>query len=217
VSQQINLFSPVFLTPKVYFSSRAMLEALALLMVGLAVLYGFLLNQTRDLERQRAVSDRLLQAEQARLADSTKRLGPRSASVLLQQEIARLESSLADRGAILRILSEESAGQQFSSFLRALASQRQRGVWLTGIEVDRGGAGLSLSGRAIGTDNVPRYIAKLNHEPLLRGRDFIALKLQASVPEKTEDPTSTLRAIDFQLEAKPAQEVAQAADRGQQR
>jgi hypothetical protein len=213
VTQQINLFSPVFLTPKVYFSARAMLQSLLLLVLGLAVLGALLLKQTRTLESQRESSSRLLQSEQARLAEATRRLGPRSASTLLQQEIARLESSLSDREAILKRLHEENAGQAFSSFLRALARQRQQGVWLTGIEVNHGGAGLSLSGRAMGSDSIPRYIAKLNHEPLLRGREFIALKLQASTPEIDDDAALGRRPLEFQLQAKPALKTAKMGQR----
>ena len=51
MSQQINLFNPLFLRKEKYFSVRTMLQSLGLIALGLAVLYAYALMQTRELER----------------------------------------------------------------------------------------------------------------------------------------------------------------------
>ena len=54
MSQQINLFNPLFLRKEKYFSARTMLQGLGLIVLGLAGLYAFALVQTRDLQRTAA-------------------------------------------------------------------------------------------------------------------------------------------------------------------
>ena len=51
MSQQINLFNPLFLRKEKYFSARTMLQALGLIALGIAALYAYALFQTRGLER----------------------------------------------------------------------------------------------------------------------------------------------------------------------
>jgi Fimbrial assembly protein (PilN) len=204
VSQQINLFSPIFLRPRVYFSARAMMETLLLIATGIGMLYLYLLVQTRGLEGQVADGDRMLHAERARLADTLSRHGSRAPSDLLGQEIARLETSLAERKAILALLSRSEEGKGFSDYLAAFSRRTSRGIWLTGIEIADGGERLSLGGRALTSENIPPYIAQLNREPLLRGREFSAM--QVSTVDTGGQNTSTGRHIEFRLEAKPAPE-----------
>ena len=45
MSQQINLFNPLFMRKEKYFSARTMLQSLGLIVLGLVVLYA------RDIER----------------------------------------------------------------------------------------------------------------------------------------------------------------------
>src|SRR5438105_1650000 len=58
MSQQINLFNPIFLAQKKYFSAAAMLQALALLVGGLILAHVFAVHQTGALERLLADSVR---------------------------------------------------------------------------------------------------------------------------------------------------------------
>jgi len=51
MSQQINLYNPLFLRKQKYFSARTMLQSLGLIAVGLLALYAYALVQTRGLER----------------------------------------------------------------------------------------------------------------------------------------------------------------------
>ena len=49
MSQQINLFNPVFLKQKKYFSVIAMGQALAMIAVGSALFYGYANYQVQQL------------------------------------------------------------------------------------------------------------------------------------------------------------------------
>ena len=51
MSQQINLFNPLFLRKEKYFSARTMAQSLALIVLGLVALWGYALVQTRGLQR----------------------------------------------------------------------------------------------------------------------------------------------------------------------
>jgi hypothetical protein len=51
MSQQINLYNPLFLRKQKYFSARTMLQSLGLIAVGLLALYLYALVQTRGLEQ----------------------------------------------------------------------------------------------------------------------------------------------------------------------
>ena len=52
MSQQINLYNPVFLKRKKTFSAVTMLDALALLLVGVAAFYAYASTTTLHLDRQ---------------------------------------------------------------------------------------------------------------------------------------------------------------------
>ncbi len=51
MSQQINLFNPVFLTQKKYFSVLTMLQALGLIVLGSALFYGYALYQVAQMSK----------------------------------------------------------------------------------------------------------------------------------------------------------------------
>ena len=100
MSQQINLFNPVFMRKEKYFSARTMLQSLALIAAGLVVLYAYALVQTHDLERVAVDYERQSSAQRALFIE----LGGRGPSKLLQAEVARLESDLRARGSVLSLI-----------------------------------------------------------------------------------------------------------------
>ena len=53
MSQQINLFNPVFLKQKKYFSVMTMLQALGLIVLGSIVFYGYAWYQVQQLAGRR--------------------------------------------------------------------------------------------------------------------------------------------------------------------
>ncbi|MGH6628200.1 MAG: MSHA biogenesis protein MshI, partial [Burkholderiales bacterium] len=72
MSQQINLFSQVFLKKrKIRYSAATMLRVLGLIVAGAVLLYGYLIYQTDALTTQAVETEKKLASEQARLTKFT--------------------------------------------------------------------------------------------------------------------------------------------------
>jgi type IV pilus assembly PilN-like protein len=189
VSQQINLFNPQFLRQKKYFSAATMTEALGLLVLGMAIFYGFAFWQDRSLARQTAESTGAYEQQKQLFAKVAAELSPEKREAQLDQELKRTEAAIAVRQGLLREiragLTGESAG--YSEYLRAFARQTVQGLWLTGIQIAEGGAQLTMNGRALQADLVPVLIGRLKRETLLRGRPLEALTITRSAAVKSPE------------------------------
>lgn len=177
MSQQINLYNPLFLRKEKYFSARTMLQSLALIALGLAALYAYALMQTRELERLAADYGRQLTSQREQFI----KLGGQGRSKLLEAEVARLDADSRDRRAVLGMLAGGEFGntEGFSRYFAAFARHALHGVWLTGFSVGEGGNELKVRGRVLFPDLVPAYLKALNQEDVMRGRLVTELKLVA--------------------------------------
>src|SRR5678816_3744879 len=72
MSQQINLFSPLFLRKKRYFSALTMVQALAAVLAGSAAIYAFELWQNATLEAALAGSDKQVLTQREQLLKLSK-------------------------------------------------------------------------------------------------------------------------------------------------
>src|ERR1035437_6243938 len=77
MSQQINLFNPIFLKQKKTFSAVNMLDALALLLVGVALFYAYASIETLNLDRQSVETARQYNQSKVRLGETSGRYAPR--------------------------------------------------------------------------------------------------------------------------------------------
>ena len=181
MSQQINLFNPVFLAQKKYFSAAAMAQALGLLLGGLVIIDVFAARQTASL--QRALDETLRGAAQrrAQLIDLGRQFSDQGTSKKLQDEIARTEEQLRKRSDLLNDLKTSVGGNAggFSTYLSALARQNTQGVWLTGLEISGASNDLVIKGKALNANLVPAYVRALSHEPIFSGRSLSALQVTA--------------------------------------
>lgn len=177
MSQQINLYNPLFLRKEKYFSARTMLQSIGLIALGLAVLYAYALVQTRELERVSGDYGRQLAAQR----DQFIRLGGQGRSKLLEAETARLEADALARRSVLEMVQGGEFGNAdgFSRYFAAFGRHAVRGVWLTGFSVGESGNELKIRGRVLYPDLVPAYLKALNDEDVMRGRLVTELKLVA--------------------------------------
>lgn len=202
MSQQINLYSPIFLKQKKYFSSATMLEALALVLAGALAFYGYAWYQVSALVKQAAETEKRLKLEQARLAKLTEEISRRHRDQQLEAEVANLEALVKTRQELVGVLQTGAIGntQGYSEYMRAFARQSLNGLWLTGFSITGAGDEMELRGRVLTPELVPAYIRRLNREPLLQGKQFVTL--QMSLPK--EDPAKSkqeLRYLEFSLES----------------
>jgi hypothetical protein len=202
MSQQINLYNPLFLRKEKHFSVRTMLQSLGLIALGLLALYAYALVQTRELERVAGEYTQQLGAQRGQFV----RLSGQSSSKLLQAEVARLESALAARRGMLDALQGGELGNTngFSRYFAAFARRPMRGVWLTGFSVGESGNELRIRGRVLYPDLVPAYLKALNKEDVMRGRQVVELKLAArdeSAARGAQPAPGPARFVEFDLSA----------------
>jgi len=204
MSQQINLYNPLFLRKQKYFSARTMLQSLGLIAGGLLVFYVYALFQTRGLEQ-------LAKNYASQLSDQRAQfvaLSGQGRGKLLAAEVARLEGDLRGRRATLEIVKggEHGNTEGFSRYFAAFGRHAMRGVWLTGFSVGDGGNDLRIRGRVLHADLLPVYLKALNDEDVMRGRLVTELKLLARDESATRRGSAAAalepeRYVEFDLTA----------------
>jgi len=185
--EQINLNRPELWPLPVPFPAGTMALLLALLVAGLGGLFAY---QSWRVEGQRQVladaqaqrdriQDKLLKAEQAH-KDRRQTLDR------LREEVAQLRDRKAAFRQAQRELSQRlrAAGQK-GELVRALGRARaeQEGVWLTSFDLQGvAPVRLSLEGRALRPEAIPRYLRAVAAQKAYRGGYFRGLK--ADTPEE---------------------------------
>ena len=198
MSQQINLFNPLFLKQKRYFSVLAMLQGLALIALGSLLFYGYALYQVAQLSKQSEEMGNRYVAEQAKLAKLNSEFSPQRAGQLLAEEQKQLEAQVVAQEKLLDMLKSGAIGntEGYSEYMRAFARQSIKGLWLTGFDIVGDGAQMSLSGAVINPQLVPSYIQRLNKEKIMRGKTFATLKMQQP---KKDGERAVPRYVEFNL------------------
>lgn len=200
MSQQINLYNPILLRQKKYFSAATMAQALGILLLGLLAFYGYARYQVAGLQTATEQGAKRLESAQARVARLTQQFSPRAKSAELEQRIRQTETELKTLAQAQQALKQsgllDSSG--FSPYFQALARQIVDGLWLTQFTV--GGGEMRISGRALQAQLVPTYIRRLGTEPALQGRQFSMLEMRQ--PEAADGPAQKTapRYLEFTLQ-----------------
>jgi hypothetical protein len=207
MSQQINLFNPVFLTQKKYFSVLTMLQALGLIVLGSVLFYGYALYQVAQMSRQTEDMSKRYAAEQQRLINFANEFSPQRSGQLLEEQLKNLESQAAAQETLLNMLKSGAIGntEGYSEYMRAFARQSVNGLWLTAFDITGDGAQMSLSGAVLNPQLVPVYIQRLGKEKIMRGKTFATLQIQQPKPE-ADKPAAGY--VEFNLRSTPAPEEA---------
>jgi hypothetical protein len=233
MSQQINLYNPVFRKQKKYFSATAIAQALGLVAVGMIAFSGYMSYQVRSLVALGAESQRQLDAQQSQLAALAKTRGAQGLSAGLAEELARTEAQVKLRRDLLASLRTGALGnvEGFSRYLAAFARQRTEGVWLTGLLVGGDENDLVVRGRVLRPELVPSYLKALNHEDVMRGRSVTDLTLNAiqetrpavaagqpgAAPPAAQETRRPLRFVEFNIRAPRRPEEAAKPEAGDAR
>lgn len=202
MSQQINLFNPIFLKQKKYFSVLTMLQALGLIMLGSALFYGYALYQVAQLSTQADEMSKRYTTEQTRLVNFTNEFSPQRSGQMLDEELKRLEGQAAAQETLLNMLKSGAMGntEGYSEYMRAFARQTINGLWLTAFDITGDGAQMSLSGAVLNPQLVPAYIQRLSKEKVMHGKTFDTLQMQQ--PKKEADKP-VARYVEFNLRSAP--------------
>ncbi len=214
MSQQINLFNPVFMKQRKYFSLFAMLQALGMIIAGSLIFYGYAIYQVDQLSRQLDENTKRYNAEQQRQARAVAEFSPKQSVQLLQNEVQRLEKQTAEQNEIIETLKSGALGNTigYSEYMRAFSRQVVQGLWLTGFKVTGDAAQISLSGGVVSPELLPTYIQRLRKERIMRGKTFSTLKMQQSRADESagggQTPASAARRyVEFTLYSSPDSEA----------
>jgi hypothetical protein len=214
MSQQINLFNPVFMKQRKYFSLLAMLQALGMIIAGSLIFYGYAVYQVDQLKLQSEESTKRYNAEQMRFARYAAEFSPQQANQILQEEVQRLEKQTAEQKEIIESLKSGAVGNTigYSEYMRAFSRQVVQGLWLTGFKVTGDAAQISLSGGVVSPELLPVYIQRLGKERIMQGKTFSTLLMQQSKADEGagagQTPASAARRyVQFTLHSSPDSEV----------
>ncbi len=185
MSQQVNLYQPVFRKQKRKFSALAMLQATGIAVLGIGLLYGYTLWQVRGLRVEVANTDKQVASLTKRLDETTRQFGERLQSKELQDQIQRLQRQLVEKQQLQKVLrSAQFNTQGFSDYFIAFARQHIPGIWITSLDITGAADQLTLVGRSTNPELVPRYLQKLSAEKRLSGIEFESFQMSRGVDTK---------------------------------
>lgn len=179
--QQISLYQapPESSLLKDYYPFPQLALALLVLML---VLYALALADHNKLSSQLALlvqQDQLgqLQLEKLRAEASLIKLDPK-----LQLRLTELQAQQLAKKAMLRSLDLLEMGNLvgFSAYLEGLARRPVPGLWLTRINLERGGEHIGLQGVSTKPEHIPRLLQNLAIEPVYQGSKFDVLELNSN-------------------------------------
>lgn len=212
MSQQINLFNPVFLKQKKYFSALAMMQALGLILFGTILLAAYAGYQVSDLSKRVVATNAQLGLAQAQLTKVNTELGPQQKSKVLEEEIQKTEAEVKSLNQVFNILQKGEFGNTkgYSEYLRAFSRQVVGGLWLTGFTIHGAGNEIGIQGRVLQPELVPEYIKRLKDEPIMQGKSFATLEMQ--VPQDSQEKKGEpAKYIEFSLQSSGAGEAAESS------
>ena len=207
MSQQINLFNPIFLKQTRHFSALAMAQALGIVALGALAMYAYEVRQNRVLSGALAETEKQLEMRREQITQFGRDFSAQGASRALAAELATAEARLAARRSLLEEVKTGVGGeaQGYSRYLTALARQATPGVWLTGVDIGGKAGTLTIKGRALDSSYVPAYIRALNREEPIAGRRVDELRIAAKEAAKpaaaqgAATPGEPERYIEFSL------------------
>jgi len=191
ISQQVNLFQPIFRKERKLLSFKVLVQACAAVLALLVIVYGWTVQQTQQIEvglaqlkeRQPQLSVQLTEVS-ARLAEMKIDTAPQLALANLEQELSARQKVLA---ALTRVTNSYTHG--VSNYLESFSRQAPKGVWLTGFTVRAGGEKLVIRGRSLQAALIPTFLQQLSRESVLSGTEFGLLQIQREKP--------SMRFVDF--------------------
>ncbi|HLD13256.1 MAG TPA: PilN domain-containing protein [Burkholderiales bacterium] len=195
MSQQVNLYQPIFRKERRKFSATTMLQATALMVFGIGLMYGHTYWQVRQLRAEAAQTDKQLVNLTKRMDETARQFGERLQSKDLQAQVQKLQEQVSEKQRLQHILqSAQFNTQGFSDYFIAFARQHIPGVWITGLDITGAADQMTLSGRSTNPELVPRYLQKLSAEKRLSGIEFRTFQMSRGGADAKGGATSY---VDF--------------------
>lgn len=210
MSQQINLFNPIFLKQKKYFSAVTMVQGLCLILLGCLLLTAYAEFQLSIRKREAAASSALLLKTQSQLITIAAQFAPHQSDPALDKQIKEAQDEIDAAQRVFDSLKSGEFGDTkgYSTYFRGFSREIVDGLWLTGISIYGAGHDINLSGRTVNPQLVPLFLAHLKREQEMQGKSFSTLEMEVAKPDPLPGtnpvaPTPILRApyIEFTLQS----------------
>lgn len=220
MSQQINLFNPIFLKQKKIFTALPMAEALGIVVAGALLLNWYAAQRVADLQREADEGKAMLAAREQRLVKANVQFAPRSSDPKLAAELADAQAELKALHDVSSVLQGGALGNTngYAEYFRAFSRQNVSGLWLTGVTIGAAGNDIGVQGRAMQATLIPNYIARLTAERVMHGKTFASLDIArpdavAPAPAATAATAApaapaTSPFVEFSLQSTAVQEAA---------
>lgn len=210
MSQQINLFNPLFQEKRKVFGAAAMTQALLLLLVGVLALANYGSRNLATLQAEADSGAHRVEKKKQQLATVSAELAPREKSPDLEARLAEAEAQLASLKRIADVIDRGELGNStgYSEYFRALARQHVDGLWLTGLAITGAGCEIGVQGRALDAALLPGFLGRLAHEKIMQGKSFGSLQISQPGPApsqagKDAKPATAVPFVEFSLQSKP--------------
>lgn len=202
LTQQVNLYQSEFRHEPVLFCAKNVQVFAAVFVVFLLLIstwdYWQVLNQSQQLDSlsaQQQVLNKTLMQE--KLSAPAQQIDPQ-----LALTVSHFEQEYHHKRQILDALSGQTFGNTrgFSGYLAGLARQSVAGLWITGLDIRRGGKSMGLRGSAFRAELVPLLMQRLSKEQDFSGTEFNSFSLQ-----RQKKP----QRVDFILHTDELSEIAE--------
>ena len=192
MSQQINLFNPLFQKKRELFTALMLAQVIAAILVISAGMYVYDYFEVQKLTRQAKSESVSLESARAKLAEVVSKYAPQPKNQALEKKVGELEQQLIGEEAVLEVLQSGSLGNTrgYSEYMRAFARRTISGLWLTEFSIKGAGMDMAIGGRTLRPELVPLYIQRLNQETVTQGRAFAALEMQQPKPQAATNDSS---------------------------
>lgn len=179
MSQQINLYQPIFRKEKIVFSAQT-IAWLSLGLIVLLLLWSLLIGQRvsgleTELERQQEAEQRAV----AQVAELQSSMPPDEPDPQLQDTVQRLRERREGLRESLAALERRMPAAEVNLLARldALAGEVPDGLWLTGLVMADQGERLTVEGNALEARLVPAWLSDLSRVEQFSGMGFRQIRL----------------------------------------
>lgn len=180
MSQQINLYQPIFRKERIVFSAQT-IAWLSLGLVVLLVLWSVLIGQRvngleAELERQQQAEQRAI----GQVTELQSSMPPTEPDGALQAQIERLQVRRDGLQESLTALQRRMPAAEVDLLARldALSAEIPDGLWLTGLLMADQGQTLTVDGNALEARLVPAWLTQLSAVEQFSGLGFRQIRLR---------------------------------------
>ena len=207
MSQQINLFNPLFIQRKRIFSATAIAAGLGVLCLGLAGIGLAAKLRSMELQAQARHGAEQVERAQKRLAAVSTEFAPRQKDPNVTAELEKAQAELLGLKEVSDTIKGGELGnvQGYAEYFRALARQSVDGLWLTGVNIGGAGLDIGVRGRAMDPAMVPGFLGRLRNERVMQGKAVGNLQIAEAPALKVlkdgKESSSPAPYVEFNLQS----------------